>query len=750
MKNRLRRVLTFGIAVMAIAAIVAGPAVVSANALLPADYDNTVNTAVNNQTTGLYRDVIWWGKADPYEQDYINANPNLIATAGSPSRAVVGGDDFAINFTGQRSGGPPAAGQSWITVYDTTPADKTAGTRSLVDFTVPGGVTLKADVLFASPGHNSSGGILAMYDEDAMDGLALLAQHGGGNNHDHARLSLVYQIAGTGTELASIDVDQLFEADTNPGLSLTQRIGSTSGDHWYRLVMNVSVTGANSDQVAVTGSFYNHADPTDPSSATETLALKITDLAWSGTLGVGDLAGKSPATPGEVGLIALTPESFSDGVNVPGGGTGANPLTDNVGVSIIPHRDPTGTPPVIIVKKMISIDGKDPSDPTKEYLDADTYPGPFVPFGTPIWFAFVVQNVGSEPAYNVTLTDSVFNAGSTPAFDPTPFPNPIPGNTTLVYQYGPVSFFSLFPCANGEFLVWGKGMYTTLAPTVRLTVKLGTGTQIYGNVGSVGNIYANGGGQTHIWGSMITDSKFGQFPSQVSGDFIVNNPAWPAVGLLGTYFKPTFVPPPPFPAGPPTPNPLPPGNGKSATLTPGYWAAINGGGGDTLTFNGSGLYFLDALSLNNGTKLVMNVTAGPIHIYVKNRWVTGTINVTVNGGDASDIRVESLWTGTTANPHGFYILGGTWKGDVVCQTSGIMVGNSNTFEGHMWSNFDGQTAANVYKLAIEIGHGVDVIQPPKHCEHHDFVHAIWADASGQPLGPSPDDHVYAFWETPHP
>ena len=105
MKHRLRRVLTFGIAVMAIAAVVAGPAVVSASALVPGDYDNTVNTTVNNQTTGTYRDVIWWGKADPYEQDYINANLNLIATAGSPSRAVVGGDDYAINFTGQRSGG---------------------------------------------------------------------------------------------------------------------------------------------------------------------------------------------------------------------------------------------------------------------------------------------------------------------------------------------------------------------------------------------------------------------------------------------------------------------------------------------------------------------------------------------------------------------------------------------------------------------------------------------------------------------
>ena len=468
-------------------------------------------------------------------------------------------------------------------------------------------------------------------------------------------------------------------------------------------------------------------------------------------MGAGDLAGKSPITPGEVGLIAMTPENFSDGPA--NGWTGADPHTDNVGVSIIPFSEPAGTPPVIIVKKMISIDGKDPSDPTKEYLDADVPPGEFVPFGTPIWFAFVVQNVGDQPAYNVVLTDSVFNAGSTPPFAPN-VPNPLAGHTTYTYEYGPVSFFNLFPCAGNEFLVWGKGAQTNLAPLVRMTVKLGTGTQVYGNVGSLGNVYANGGLQTIIHGSLVTESDFGQTPSQVLGDFITHFvPPWPAVGpgpLFTNYFKPTFVPPPAWPAGPPTPNPLPAGNGKSATLTPGYWAAINGGGGDTITFDGSGTYFLDALSLNNGTKLVMNVTAGPIKIYVKNRWQTGTINVTVNGGDASDIYVESLWNGTAANPHGFYILGGTWKGDVVCQTSGIMVGNSNTFEGHMWSDWDGHPAAAAYRLSIELGHGVDVIPPPVHCEHVDFVHAVWADGAGTPMGPSPDDYVYAYYESPHP
>ena len=56
--------------------------------------------------------------------------------------------------------------------------------------------------------------------------------------------------------------------------------------------------------------------------------------------------GRASATPGEVGLIAMTPESFSDGVA--NGWTGADPHTDNVGVSIIPDSGPP--PPVVNVK----------------------------------------------------------------------------------------------------------------------------------------------------------------------------------------------------------------------------------------------------------------------------------------------------------------------------------------------------------------------------------------------------------------
>ena len=120
--------------------------------------------------------------------------------------------------------------------------------------------------------------------------------------------------------------------------------------------------------------------------------------------------------------------------------------------------------------------------------------------------------------------------------------------------------------------------------------------------------------------------------------------------------------------------------------------------------------------------------------------------MTINGGDESDVYVESLWNGTVANPHGFYILGGTWRGNVVCQTSGIMVGNSNTFHGRMWSNWDGQAAAAVYKLSIEIGHGVDVIPPSVRCEHANRAKVTW---NGNPDGIF-TDWIYAYFDSDGP
>jgi len=216
-------------------------------------------------------------------------------------------------------------------VYDTTPGDGTA-TRNLFDAT--GGLTISADVLFAPGNHAASAGVVALYSE-GQDGLALLASNGGGNNPDVPKFSLVFQHNGAPTTLTSVSLPfGTFLGDTNGTIDT----GSLSGDHWYRVVMNLSVTG---DTYAAVGSFYNHSDPTDPNSSTVLITTPSFDgtLEWSGSLSApGNVLDLT--NPGEIGLMAYTPESFSDGV----AGTPANPLVDNMGVSITNFTFPTPVP----------------------------------------------------------------------------------------------------------------------------------------------------------------------------------------------------------------------------------------------------------------------------------------------------------------------------------------------------------------------------------------------------------------------
>ena len=214
---------------------------------------------------------------------------------------------------------------------------------------------------------------------------------------------------------------------------------------------------------------------------------------------------------------------------------------------------------------------------------------------------------------------------------------------------------------------------------------------------------------------------------------------------------------------PPVNQPVVPNLGNNGSFTPlpapASYGAITGGGGVKLYFVGApggAVYYFDSISLANGGKLYFDLTNGPVKIYVRNqaKFGSGTKSF-LTGGDASMIFLESQWTGTGSQPYGFSHAGGYWAGTVVARTSGIKFGtgqNSGTFEGFMWSDWDGKygPAASAIALSIDIQHGADVIPPPLHCEHHNFVHAVWADGSGTPMGPSPDDHVYAYWETLHP
>ena len=74
------------------------------------------------------------------------------------------------------------------------------------------------------------------------------------------------------------------------------------------------------------------------------------------------------------------------------------------------------------------------------WYDANSSPGLEIPLGDSVFFQFVITNTGTVPLTGVTLTDSVYNAGSTPPFVPTPpIPDPLGPGDTYTYVYGPVT-----------------------------------------------------------------------------------------------------------------------------------------------------------------------------------------------------------------------------------------------------------------------------------------------------------------------
>jgi hypothetical protein len=296
------------------------------------DYDNTLNTVGaggaldNNQTTGKFRDVFWFSTRNPAgpdgakvgSPDFINSGLNLISNGGSPARAFPGGTLNALNFTGDA----PSGGQSYLTIYDTTPGDGTATTNT---FSAVGGLTLSADVLFSPGRHSACGGVTSLYSQ-GQDGLSLLACNGGGNNPDKPKLDLVFKAGGPANNGTS---PIILASQTLPGLT------TFGPDQWYRVTLDLSVSG---DVWNATGTFRSHLTGSDPNSA---LGAVITTLNASGTLSDPDTSARVLTNPGEVGIMALTNEGFSDGGCAPSKFPTADEphkyvsgCNDNVGVSV--------------------------------------------------------------------------------------------------------------------------------------------------------------------------------------------------------------------------------------------------------------------------------------------------------------------------------------------------------------------------------------------------------------------------------
>jgi hypothetical protein len=315
-------------AVLMLFVLAASPSIVTADTITFAvgDYDNTFNSVnatgtvvTNNQTTGKFRDVFWWSMrnaagaviANPSSPDYINSGSNLILCG---AHACPTGSFTALNFTGDS----PSGGQSYLTIYDTTPADGTA-TRNL--FSATGGLTISADVMMPGDSHASCGGVVVAYRGN-QDGLALLACDRIGNNADSAKFSLIFQAGGQGIQLSSTDLG----------------VAGLAAGAWY----NVSLTlTANGDNWTAVGTLRPHTTPADP---TTPLGAVINTVNAAGTFSDPDASTRVLTNPGEVGIIATIGESLSDGGCPPSKFPNETGCNDNVGVTVTNFSIPASVP----------------------------------------------------------------------------------------------------------------------------------------------------------------------------------------------------------------------------------------------------------------------------------------------------------------------------------------------------------------------------------------------------------------------
>lgn len=123
--------------------------------------------------------------------------------------------------------------------------------------------------------------------------------------------------------------------------------------------------------------------------------------------------------------------------------------------------------------------------------------------------------------------------------------------------------------------------------------------------------------------------------------------------------------------------------GSTLTLDPNRYGSIFLGGSNTLNFS-SGSYYLG--SLRSGTDVTWNLdlTGGPIRVFAKNCIDFGSVNMVLNGGSASDVKIESHCGGLNA-----FRAGGnsTVFGDIFSPYGGIQIGSGGTnssFSGHLW------------------------------------------------------------------
>jgi len=136
------------------------------------------------------------------------------------------------------------------------------------------------------------------------------------------------------------------------------------------------------------------------------------------------------------------------------------------------------------------------------------------------------------------------------------------------------------------------------------------------------------------------------------------------------------------------------GNGGTITLAPGAWGDISLGGSATLNLS-AGVYYLKKLTSGNGLDININLAGGTTKIYVTEAVSFGGSEVFLTGGDAQDVSVETLASGSNAFRSG----GGThWQGNVFAPNGQIHIGSGgggSSYVGYLWAGRD-----------VDIEHGV--------------------------------------------
>ncbi len=182
------------------------------------------------------------------------------------------------------------------------------------------------------------------------------------------------------------------------------------------------------------------------------------------------------------------------------------------------------------------------------------------------------------------------------------------------------------------------------------SIVIGTTVQIQGNVTAAGSITL--GGDSYIYGTMTE---------------------------FGVPLAYTPIPCPPetnFAAGG---LPVVKSNGKTTILAPGSYGKLELGSLNKLYLS-SGNYYFTSIKVLNSLKLYLDLTGGPINIYVVGDVYFGTnMDVYPTGGAGADVYLET---------HGaFQMLGGSdWYGSVFAPFGNIVIsgGNNNIF-GRLWS-----------------------------------------------------------------